>query len=104
MFAVKLLANLVVAIDFYIVLNIFERVSLFNISHITWSINYNWSLLKAVHAFMFMYNLNKTMNVADLQKLANHSPLTGALVMEMVHNSFSKSKKNFDRLIKWKKF
>ena len=53
---------------------------------------------------MFMYNLNKTMNVADLQKLANHSPLNGALVMEMVNNSFSKSKKNFDRLIKWKKF
>ena len=46
MFAVKLLVNLVVAIDCYIVLNTFEHVSLFYISSITWSINYNLSLLK----------------------------------------------------------
>ena len=46
MFAVKLLVNLVVAIDCYIVLNTFEHVSLFYISNITWSINYNLSLLK----------------------------------------------------------
>ena len=47
MFAVKLLANLVVASDCYIVLNMFEHVFTFHISHITWGINYNWSLLKA---------------------------------------------------------
>ena len=47
-FAVKLLANLVVASDCYIVLNMFEHVSTFNISHITWGINYNWLLLKVV--------------------------------------------------------
>ena len=46
-FAVKLLANLVVASDCYIVLNMFEHVFTFHISHITWGINYNWSLLKA---------------------------------------------------------
>ena len=39
MFAVKLLANLVVASDCYIVLNMFEYVSTFNISYITWGIN-----------------------------------------------------------------
>ena len=104
MFAVKLPANLVVAIDFYIVLNIFEHVSLFYISHITWIINYNWSLLKAVNVFMFMFNSNKPINVAHLQKLANQSLLNGALGMEMVNNSFSESKKNFDRFIKRKKF
>ena len=35
MFAVKLLANLVVACDCYIVLNMFEDVFIFLISHIT---------------------------------------------------------------------
>ena len=48
-FAVKLLANLVVASDCCIVLNMFEHVSTFNISHITWGINYNWLLFKAVN-------------------------------------------------------
>ena len=51
-----------------------------------------------------MFNSNEPIKVAHLQKLANQSLLNGALVMEMVNNSFSKSKKNFDRLIKWKKF
>ena len=41
-----LLANLVVASNYYIVLNMFEHVFTFHISHITWGINYNWSLLK----------------------------------------------------------
>ena len=53
---------------------------------------------------MFMFNSNKPINVAHLQKLANQSLLNGALGMEMVNNSFSESKKNFDRLIKRKKF
>ena len=41
-----LLANLVVASDYYIILNMFEQVFSFHISHITWGINYNWWLLK----------------------------------------------------------
>ena len=35
-----------------------------------------------------------------LQKLANQLMLNSALVIEMLHNSFSESKKNFGRLIK----
>ena len=53
---------------------------------------------------MFMFNSNEPIKVAHLQKLANQSLLNGALVMEIINNSFSESKKNFSRLIKWKKF
>ena len=38
MFAVKLLANSVVASNYCIALNMFENVSTFDISHITWGI------------------------------------------------------------------
>ena len=51
-----------------------------------------------------MFNSNEPIKVAHLQKLANQSLLNGALVMEIVNNSFSESKKSFSRLIKWKKF
>ena len=51
-----------------------------------------------------MYNLNEPIKVAHLQKLANQSLLNGALVMKIVNNSFSESKKNFSRLIKRKNF
>ena len=51
-----------------------------------------------------MFNSNEPIKVAHLQKLANQSLLNGALVMEMVNDSFSESKKIFGRLIKWKKF
>ena len=47
-----------------------------------------------------MLNSNEPIKVAHLQKLANQSMANGALVMEMVKNSFSESKKNFGRLIK----
>ena len=47
MFAVKLVANLVVDSDCYIVLNMFEHVFAFYISHNTWGNNYNWLSLKA---------------------------------------------------------
>ena len=47
MSAVKLLANLVVGSDCYIVLNMFGHVFTFHISHVTWGINYNQWLLKA---------------------------------------------------------
>ena len=41
-----------------------------------------------------MFNSNEPIKVAHLQKLANQSLLNGALVMEMVNNSFRESKKN----------
>ena len=51
-----------------------------------------------------MLNSNEPVKVAHLQKLANQSMLSGALVIEMVNNSFSESKKNFGRLRKRGKF
>ena len=45
-----------------------------------------------------MFNSNEPIKVAHLQKLANQSLLNGALVMEMVNNSFIESKKSlFDK-------
>ena len=41
MFAVKLIASLVIASDCYIISNIYEHGSTFHVSHITWGINYN---------------------------------------------------------------
>ena len=49
---------------------------------------------------MFMLNSNEPIKVAHPQKLANQSKLNDALVIEMVKNSFSESKKNFCHLIK----
>ena len=49
---------------------------------------------------MFMLNSNEPINVAHFQKLANQSILTGILVIEMVNNAFSDSKKrlwSFDK-------
>ena len=51
-----------------------------------------------------MFNSNEPIKVAHLQKLANQSLLNGALVMEIVNNSFSERKKNFSRLKKRKTF
>ena len=42
-----------------------------------------------------MFNSNKPIKVAHLQKSANQSLLNGALVMEIGNNSFIESKKNF---------
>ena len=44
---------------------------------------------------MWILNSNKPIKVAQLQKIANQSMLNGAVVIEMVNNSFSKSKKRF---------
>ena len=44
---------------------------------------------------MFMLNSNEPIKVAQLQKLINQSMLNGAIVIEMVNNSFSKSQKNW---------
>ena len=42
-----------------------------------------------------MFNSNQPIKVAHLKKLANQSLLNGTLVMEIVNNSFSESKRNF---------
>ena len=45
-----------------------------------------------------MFNSNEPIKVALLQKLANQSLINGALVMEIVNNSFSERNKNlFDK-------
>ena len=46
-----------------------------------------------------MSNSTEPIKVAHLQKLANQSVLNGALVIEMVNNYFSDSKKNFFQLL-----
>ena len=51
-----------------------------------------------------MFNSNEPIKLAYLQKLANESLLNSALVMEIVNNSFTESKKNFSHLIKRKRF
>ena len=53
---------------------------------------------------MFRLISNEPIKVAGLQKLANQLMLNGALVVEMVNNSFIESKKNFGRLIKRRTF
>ena len=47
-----------------------------------------------------MLNSKEPVRVAHLQKLANQTVLNGALVIEMINNPLSESKKNFGRLIK----
>ena len=42
-----------------------------------------------------MLTSTEPIKVAHLQKLANQSLLNGALLMKIVNNSFSESKKNF---------
>ena len=51
-----------------------------------------------------MLNSNEPIKVAHLEKLANQSIWNGALMIEMIYNSFNESKKNFGRLIKRGKF
>ena len=46
---------------------------------------------------MFMLILNELVKIGHLQKLVNQVMLKGAFVIEMVNNSFSASKKNFDK-------
>ena len=70
MFAVKLLANLVVAGDCYIVLYMFEHVFTFHIFHITWGINYNWSLLKAVNVLYVYVQMERTNQSCSPSKIS----------------------------------
>ena len=53
---------------------------------------------------MFILISNEPIKVVDLQKLANQLNLIGALVAEMVINSFNESRKNYGRLIKRRTF
>ena len=92
MFAVKLLANLVVASDCYIVLNRFDHFFTFHISHITWGINYNWLLLKAANVSYVYVQFKQTNQRCSPSKISQ-SLLNGVLLMEMVNNSYSESKK-----------
>ena len=46
---------------------------------------------------MFMLISNELVKIEHLQKLTNQLMLKGAFVTEMVNNSFSASKKNFDK-------
>ena len=94
MFTVKLLANLVAGSDCYILLNMIEHVFTCHISRITWDINYNWLLLKAVNVLYVYVQFKRTNQSCHLQKLSNQSLLNSALVMEIVNNSFSESKKD----------
>ena len=49
---------------------------------------------------MFILISNEAIKVVDLQKSASQLVLNAALVIEMVNNPFSESKKNFAPLIK----
>ena len=49
---------------------------------------------------MVMVISNESIKIANLPKLANQSMVNGALVIEMISNSFSESKKNFGRVMK----
>ena len=49
---------------------------------------------------MFMFKTNQPIKIVHFQKLANQSMLNGALVIEIVSNSFSESNKklrSFDK-------
>ena len=61
-------------------------------------------MLKAVKV-LYVYVQNKRTKLLTFKNQPiNNYVLNGTLVMEMVNNSFSESKKNFSRLIKRKKF
>ena len=76
----------------------------FHISHPLEVFYDNWSLLKAVSNALTSYikfcdyvmlNSNEPIKNAHLQKLANQSVLGGALLIEIVNNSFTENKKIF---------
>ena len=70
LFAVELLPNLVAASDCYIILNVFEHVFTFHISHILWGINYNWSLLKAVNVLYVYVQMKQTNQSSSPSKIS----------------------------------
>ena len=104
MFAVKLLANSGVVSNCSIVLNMFEHV--FHISYFTDHLRYYiidrcWKLLTLCYVYVQFKQANQSCSPSNL---VNQSMLNGALVIEMVNNSFSENKKNFGPLIKWGTF
>ena len=83
MFAVKLIANLN-----------FEHAEHVNISDFPYYLKYNWSLLKAVNNVLVSYTKLcyvkfKWANQSCSPSKISQSMLNGALVIEMVNNSFS---------------
>ena len=104
MFAVKVISAVVC--NCYNVLNM-PSIFTFHISHTTWGIiDHSWkpNVLASYTINYVMLNSNEPVKVAHLQKLANQSMLSGALVIEMVNNSFSERRKNFGRLKKHEMF
>ena len=98
MFPVKLLANLVVASDCYTVLNMFEHAITYRISHITWGINYNWSLLKAVNVLYVYVQFKGNNQSCSPSKISQSVTSEWRTCDEHVNNSFIESKnKLFDK-------
>ena len=52
---------------------------------------------------MIIFNSNKPIKVTHLEVSGNQSMLNGVLVIEMINNSFSESKKNFDEKRSYRK-
>ena len=106
-FAVKLIANYGSCFHCYI---IFWTCRTFYISLEVFY--YNWPQSKAVNNVLtscinnviFTLISNELIKVADLRKSPNQLMLNGALVIEMVNNSFKESKKKIGHLIKWGTF
>ena len=46
-----------------------------------------------INHIMLMFKINEPIKVIHLQKLANQSMMNGALVIEVISNSFSERKK-----------
>ena len=61
------------------------------------AVNVLTSFIKLFNVYVKLKQNNQN---CSLSKLANQSMLNGAIVIQMVNNSFSESNKNFCRLIK----
>ena len=79
----------------------FEHAEHSHISHFTYHLSYyiiiDLDLTSYIKLCYVYVNFNKPIKVADLQKLVNQLMLNGTLVIEIVNNSLSESKKNFDK-------
>ena len=79
----------------------FEHAEHSHISHFTYHLSYyiiiDHDLTSYIKLCYVYVNFNKPIKVADLQKLVNQLMLNGTLVIEIVNNSLSESKKNFDK-------
>ena len=79
----------------------FEHAEHSHISHFTYYLRYYIIIAHVLTCYIklcYVYvNFYEPVKVADLQKLLNQLMLNGALVIEIVNNSLSESKKNFDK-------